>query len=223
MLQNIKAVLFDLDGTLVDSMWVWKQIDLDYLGSRNIRMPESLQKDIEGMSMRETAKFFQQQFAITDSIDVMMAEWNAMAMETYAHKVTWKPGAKEFLMQLKERGIATGIATSNSKELLKAVSDALSMDTYIDCYLTGNELNKGKPAPDIYLEVANRLQVLPQDCLVFEDICPGIMAAKNAGMKVCAIYDDYSKDITAEKKALADAYIDDYTQIDWTGNNHGTK
>ena len=72
MLQNIKAVLFDLDGTLVDSMWVWKQIDLDYLGSRNIRMPESLQKDIEGMSMRETAKFFQQQFAITDSIDVMI-------------------------------------------------------------------------------------------------------------------------------------------------------
>ena len=102
----------------------------------------------------------------------------------------------------------------NSKELLQAVADALGMQDYIDYFLTGNEVERGKPAPDIYLKVAEHLGVQPNDCLVFEDICPGIMAAKNAGMKVCAVYDDYSKDITAEKKTLADYYITDYRQID---------
>ena len=214
MLENIKAVLFDLDGTLVDSMWVWRQIDLDYLGKRHLQMPKGLQKDIEGMSMRETACFFQKQFGITDDIDTMMAEWNAMAMDAYANHVTWKPGAEAFLQRLRRDGIATGIATSNSKELLQAVADALGMQDYIDYFLTGNEVERGKPAPDIYLKVAEHLGVQPKDCLVFEDICPGIMAAKNAGMKVCAVYDDYSKDITAEKKTLADYYITDYRQID---------
>ena len=73
------------------------------------------------------------------------------------------------------------------------------MQDYIDYFLTGNEVERGKPAPDIYLKVAEHLGVQP-DCLVFEDICPGIMAAKNAGMKVCAVYDDYSKDITSERR-----------------------
>jgi HAD superfamily hydrolase (TIGR01509 family) len=213
MLENIKAVLFDLDGTLVDSMWIWKEIDRSYLGKKNIPLPPLLQKQIEGMSLRETAVYFQETFGITDPIEDMMEEWISMAMDAYAHQVDYKPGGEEFLAYLKDKGIRTGICTSNSKELLMAVAGRLGMERYIDCFLTAHEVEHGKPSPDIYLEMAHRLKVEPADCLVFEDILPGIMAGQAAGMKVCTLDDAYSADIIEEKKRLADYYVKDYTCI----------
>lgn len=213
MLKNIKAVLFDLDGTLVDSMWVWKQIDIDYLTSKNKEMPGDLQRQIEGMSMVETARYFKKTFGIRDSEEVMMQTWNQMAMDVYANQVKYKPGAEAFLQLLREKKIKTGIATSNSKELLSAVAKHLNMQHYIDCFLTGNEVAHGKPSPDIYLEAASRLQVSPSQCLVFEDIVAGIMAGKNAGMRVCAIEDEYSADQRKLKQETADYYTDDFRHL----------
>lgn len=213
MLKNIKAVIFDLDGTLIDSMGIWKSIDIAYFREKNIKMPADLQQQIEGLSMRETATYFKEQFGIEDDEVSMMDTWNQMAMDYYAMKVSYKEGAQSFLAYLKDHHVKTGIATSNSRELLMAVSEHLGLHQYIDCFLTGNEVAYGKPSPDVYLEVAKRLQVEPNDCLVFEDVIPGIMAGKNAGMKVCAVYDDYSKDIVAEKKQLADFYIESYNQL----------
>lgn len=213
MLKNIKAVIFDLDGTLVDSMWVWKQIDIDYLSSKNKEMPQNLQRQIEGMSMVETARFFKRTFEIDDTEETMMNTWNQMAMDVYTNQVEYKPGAEQFLQLLRKKKIKTGIATSNSKELLHAVAVSLNMKDYIDCFLTGNEVLHGKPSPDIYLEVAKRLQVQPSQCLVFEDIIPGIMAGKNARMKVCAIEDEYSLDQSAEKQKVADYYIKDFIHL----------
>lgn len=213
MLKNIKAVIFDLDGTLIDSMWLWKDIDIAYFAEKGLEMPEDLQQQIEGMSMRETATYFKKTFGIRDDEETMMATWNQMAMDMYANRITYKKGAEAFLRLLKERNMKTGIATSNSRELLHAVSEKLQLHKYIDCFLTGNEVAHGKPFPDVYLEVARRLHVEPEDCLVFEDVLPGIMAGRNAGMKVCAIYDDYSKDVTEEKKQSADYYIQDFRDI----------
>lgn len=213
MLKNIKAVIFDLDGTLIDSMGIWKSIDIAYFREKNIKMPADLQQQIEGLSMRETATYFKEQFGIEDDEAAMMDTWNQMAMDYYATKVSYKEGAQSFLAYLKDHHVKTGIATSNSRELLMAVSEHLELHQYIDCFLTGNEVAHGKPSPDVYLEVAKRLQVDPNDCLVFEDVIPGIMAGKNAGMKVCAVYDDYSKNMVAEKKQLADFYIESYNQL----------
>ena len=213
MLRNTKAVIFDLDGTLIDSMWIWKDIDIAYFAEKGIEMPEDLQEKIEGMSMRETATFMKKTFDIEDDEQTMMNTWNHMAMDAYCHRVPLKEGAKEFLQFLKEQGIKTGIATSNSKELLHAVAEKLDLYSYIDCFLTGNEVAHGKPFPDVYLEVAQRLAVSPRDCLVFEDVLPGIMAGKHAGMRVCAIYDDYTKDVVEEKKQSADYYIQNYREL----------
>lgn len=214
MLKNIKAVIFDLDGTLVDSMWVWKQIDKDYCKKIGVAMPSDLQKSIEGFSMRETAIYFKERFSIADSVEDIMKAWNEMAMQTYAANVEFKKGAKDFLTALKKRQIKTGIATSNSPELLGAVAEHLSLNDYIDCFLTGNEVAHGKPYPDIYLAVADRLGVKPCECLVFEDILPGIQAGLSAGMQVCAVFDEYSRDVTEEKINLANYYIEDFTEID---------
>lgn len=213
MLRNKKAVIFDLDGTLVDSMWMWKAIDIEYLGKFDISLPPTLQKDIEGMSFSETAVYFKETFQIEDSLEKIKADWNCMAYEKYTKEVSLKKGAKEFLEYCKTNDIKLGIATSNSRELVDATLEALNIRDYFECVMTSCEAAKGKPAPDIYLAVADKIQVKPEKCLVFEDIEMGILAGKNAGMEVCAVEDDFSMDQMELKKELADYYIKDYYEI----------
>lgn len=213
MLKNKKAVIFDLDGTLVDSMWMWKAIDIEYLGKFGISLPPTLQKDIEGMSFSETAVYFKETFQIPDSLDKIKADWNQMAYDKYTKEVPLKSGAKEFLEYCKENGIKIGIATSNSRELVDATLEALEIRDYFDCVMTACEVTKGKPAPDIYLTVAEKIGVNPMECLVFEDIEMGILAGKNAKMEVCAVEDEFSMDQIELKQELADYYIKDYFEI----------
>ena len=213
MLHDKKAVIFDLDGTLVDSMWMWKAIDIEYLGKFRISLPPTLQKDIEGMSFSETAVYFKETFQIPDSLDEIKADWNRMAYEKYTKEVTLKKGAKEFLEHCKNNNIKLGIATSNSRELVDATLEALKIRDYFDCVMTSCEVAKGKPAPDIYLAVADKVGINPTECLVFEDIEMGILAGKNAGMEVCAVEDEFSMNQTELKKNLADYYIKDYYEI----------
>ncbi len=210
ILAETQAVLFDLDGTLVDSMWIWKSIDIEYLGRFGISYQEGLQQQIEGMSFSETALYFKEHFQIPDSIDQMKSDWNAMAYDKYSREVPFKPGAERFLEELKARGIKVGIATSNSIELVGAVLDALGAREMIDTVVTGCEVAHGKPSPDIYLEAASRLRAQTSRCLVFEDIIPGIQAAKAAGMYVFSVEDPYSEQFRKQKRAQADGYIRDY-------------
>lgn len=217
MLCNIDAVIFDLDGSLVDSMWMWHEIDIEYLGRYQLAVPEDLQQQIEGFSFSETAHYFKNRFQLPDSIEEIKRTWNEMAWDKYMHEVPLKPGAEEFLKLCRRRGIKLGIATSNSRELVTNVADTHGLHDYFSCIMTSCDVGKGKPAPDIYLAVAKHLEVLPQRCLVFEDIIPGIMAGKAAGMTVCAVEDAYSLDQTDAKKELADYYIKDFYEITETG------
>ena len=211
--EGIQAVIFDLDGTLIDSMWMWKQIDIDYLARHGHPLPEDLQGCIEGMSFSETAVYFKERFSLSDPLDVIKADWNRMAYDIYVNEVPLKPGAMEFLQYLREHGIRTGIATSNSKELLMAVLESLKITEYFDELHTSCEVEKGKPAPDIYLLVAEKLGIAPENCLVFEDIIQGIHAGKAAGMKVCAVKDEFSVQQEPEKKTAADSFINSFTEL----------
>ena len=138
-----------------------------------------------------------------------------MAYEAYRTKVPYKKGALEFLKWCKANGKKLGIATSNSRELVDNVGEVLKFSEFFDCIITSCEVKKGKPAPDVYLAVAEKLGVLPQKSLVFEDVVAGIMAGKNAGMTVIAVEDEYSADMREKKKELADDYINDYTDLEY--------
>ena len=213
MLENIKAVLFDLDGTLVDSMWVWKDIDIEYLGKFGHALPDGLQNEIEGMSFSETAVYIKNKFQIPDPVEKMKADWNRMAWDKYTHEVPLKDGALEFLDHCHKNDIRLGIATSNSRELVDNIIKVHGLESYFSGVVTGCEVEKGKPAPDVYLEAAKRCCVSPENCLVFEDILPGILAGKAAGMKVCAVEDAYSLSQKEEKQKAADYYIRNYYDI----------
>ncbi len=213
MLTGIKAVIFDLDGTLVDSMWLWKAIDIEYLGRYGHTLPEKFQSKIEGMSFTETAVFIKNFFDIPETVEDMKAEWNRMAWEKYRTEVPCKAGSREFLKYCKKNKLKTGIATSNSQELAELVLTRHRLMPYLDSVHTACEVGKGKPSPDIYLLVAKELGVLPEECLVFEDLVQGICAGKSAGMKVCAVADDFSKEEEEEKKRLSDFWIEDFFQL----------
>ena len=219
MWKNKKAMIFDLDGTLVDSMWMWYDIDVEYLGRFGIEVPDRLQADIEGMSFSETAVYFKDRFSITDPIEKIKDDWNKMAWDKYTYEVPMKKGAMEFIKECRKQGILLGIATSNSRELVENIISVHDLKGDFDCIMTGCDVKRGKPAPDIYLAVAKKLNVKPEDCLVFEDIIPGIQAGKSAGMEVCAIEDEYSVYQLEEKAALADYFIKDYFELLKEENN----
>lgn len=213
MFSNIKAVLFDMDGTLIDSLWMWRSIDKEFLGSRNIPMPDKLQKNIDGMSFSETACYFKEAFNLAEPVEEIKTIWNNMAMDKYRYEVPLKEGAREFLEALKAKGYKMGIATSNSRELAMCCLEALGIDKYFDSVVTACDVGAGKPAPDIYLKSAKNCGVEPCECIVFEDILQGIEAGHNAGMKVCTVYDDYSADDDVLKREKADYYINNYNEI----------
>ncbi|MDR1700107.1 MAG: HAD family phosphatase [Lachnoclostridium sp.] len=216
MLTGIKAIIFDLDGTLVDSMWMWETIDIEYLARYGHVLPDWFQSKIDGMSFTETAVYMKRHFDIPETIENMKEEWNRMAWEKYQNEVECKKGSMEFLKYCRENKLKTGIATSNSPELTDLILTKHKMKPFLDSIHTSCEVEKGKPAPDIYLLVAKELNVMPEECLVFEDIIQGIRAGKSAGMKVCAVADDYSRDNEEEKRKLSDFWIDDFRQVPFT-------
>lgn len=212
-LDGIDAVIFDLDGSLVDSMWMWHAIDTEYLGRYGLEKPDNLQALIGGRSFSETAVFFKETFHIPDELEEIKAEWNRMAWDKYSHEVPLKEGAAAFINLCLEKKLKLGIATSNSRELVENVAAVHGLKDTFDCIITGCEVAKGKPAPDVYLAVARKLKVSPARCLVFEDIIDGITAGQAAGMKVCAVYDDASAGQDEEKRNLADYYIHDFREL----------
>ncbi len=209
-----KAVIFDLDGTLIDSMGIWIQIDKEYLEIRNIPVPDDLFKDVKtGNSFNEICQYFKDKFDLPDSIEEIGTEWTGMVEEHYKTDVKLKPGAHEFLTLLQENNIKIGVGTSNSKQLAETVLNANKVLEKFDSIVAGCEEIKGKPYPDIFLKSAKELDIAPEDCLVIEDVLIGVQAAKRAGMDVFAIYDEYAAYETDKIKQTSDFYADTFSEI----------
>ena len=214
MFEGIEAVIFDIDGTLLDSMSVWTHIDEFFIETYHLTMPENFHEGMEGKSYSETADYFLEIFpTLTHTSEDLQKEWFDMAFDVYGTEVKMKPGAYDFLHDLKKTGYKLGVATSNHKELAIHALKAQGVYELFDAVRTACEAGAGKPAPDVYLRVAEDLGVHPKHCLVFEDVPMGILAGKNAGMKVCAVDDAFSLPQTEKKKSLADYFIRDYNDI----------
>ncbi|MCD8338185.1 MAG: HAD family phosphatase [Lachnospiraceae bacterium] len=213
MLKQTEAVIFDLDGTLVDSMWVWTDIDIEFLGRYGFAPTPELTVAIEGMGFTETAVYFKERFSIPLTVEEIKEEWNRMALGIYGTKVPLKPGAAAFLHYLRDNAYPVAIASSNSQELIRAALANQQVDDCFDAIVTSCEVAKGKPSPDVYLAAAEKLGVRPEDCLVFEDVPMGVLAGKNAGMHVCAMEDAFSSARRAEVRRLADYYIRSYDEV----------
>ncbi len=209
-----KAVIFDLDGTLIDSMGIWIQIDKEYLEKRNIPVPDDLFKDVKtGNSFNEICQYFKDKFDLPDSIEEIGAEWTSMVKEHYKTDVKLKSGAIDLINFLSANEVKMAIGTSNTKYLTETVLRANGILNFFDSIVAGCEDIRGKPFPDIFLKAAGELNIAPKDCLVIEDTLHGVLAAHNGGMDAFAIYDDND---THEVDAIvkeADFYADNFNEI----------
>jgi len=213
MLTDIKGAIFDLDGTLVDSMWVWSQIDIDYLKMKGYSMPENLRNEISHLSFSQTAVYFKETFNLDDSIAKISDDWHNMAFNHYSNNVKLKLGVKDFLNSLKSFKIKIALATSNSIPLLEACLKNNGIYDYFDSITTTDEVSNGKDCPDVYLLAANKLGINPRDCLVFEDILPAVQSAKAANMKVIAVEDTECVDSKEDLIKYADKYIHSFVEL----------
>lgn len=213
MLKDIKGAIFDLDGTLVDSTWVWKQIDNDYLKSKGYTVPDNLHSEISHLSFTQVAGYFKEKFNLSDSIDDILNDWHNMAYNHYSQNVKLKDGVKEFLDDLKKKNIKIALATSNSRPLLEVCLKNNNIYDYFDSITTTDEVSRGKNFPDVYLLAASKINVNPNECVVFEDIPAAIKGAKLADMKVVAVYDEYSTTEKQELINISDKYIHSYKEL----------
>ena len=213
LLEGKEAVIFDVDGTLIDSMGVWRDVDIIYLKRHHKEMPENLQRELAGLSIRQAADYFREVIGIDDPPEKMLAEWNELAFQQYRYEIKMKAGALQWLKTIEEREIPMAVGTSNTRMLAMTALQTHGIDRYFKVILTGEDVAIGKPDPYIYQTAAARLGVDPARCLVFEDIPEGIQAGLAAGMKVCAVQDDFSDYQTDKKKELADYYIESFEDI----------
>lgn len=186
---RMQACVFDLDGTLFDSMQVWEQIDQEFLGKRGIAVPPDYTEAIACLGLRRAAEYTIQRFGFTDDTDALVEEWKAMAVQAYSQTVTLKPYAREYLQKLKTAGIKLAVATSLPPSLYTPALQRLGIEPLFDALCSVEEVARGKNHPDIFLLAAQRLNIAEKNIYLFEDNLSAIRSAKKTGMTVYGIYD----------------------------------
>lgn len=207
MPEKIRGAIFDLDGTLLDSMGVWEQIDVDFLKKRGIAATEDYTRAVTTMSFQEAADYSIRRFDLRESPDEIIREWNEMCLEAYTHTILLKPGAKDYLLRLKRGKIKLGVATALSSDLYGPALKNNGIFDLFEAFASIKEVSRGKGFPDVYLLAAERLELEPYQCEVFEDILPGIRGAKAGGLKTCGVYDPSSAYEWEKICAVADRVI----------------
>ncbi|MFR8314476.1 HAD family hydrolase [Eubacterium ventriosum] len=212
-LKNIEGAVFDLDGTLLDSSWVWEKVDEKFLGDRGFQVPDDYVDEISPLGAERAAVCTIERFGLNEDKDDIVREWIEMAKKEYATEVVCKPYAKEFLEELHKLNIKMAVATSSDRELFMKTLEREGILKYFQKIVTVDEVERGKGYPDIYEEAARRIKVNPHKCLVFEDILAGVTGASLGEFNVVAVFDEKSKHNWEKIKSISKYSINDYKEL----------
>ena len=183
------AVIFDLDGVLADSEPWWNQIDAKLLAEYGVSYRGEYHRNVLGVSYRLAVEFYKNAFHISASVEELMQRRGEIATDFFANRVGLFPFAKTTLEQLREMKLPLAVATSSVSASARPFLDRTGIRSLFSVVITGDEVQQGKPHPDIYLRAAKKLGISPEACLVIEDSLAGIAAGKAANMRVAAIPD----------------------------------
>lgn len=206
----IKGAIFDLDGTLLDSMFIWDTIGEEYLRSLGKEPHEDLKETFMTLTLEEAAVYYREHYGVTLSVKEIVDGVNAMVEQTYRTKVTLKPGIAEYLAWLKENGVRMCVATVTDRYLVEETLERLGVRHYFSEIFTCAEVGFGKDKPIIYQKAMGHLETEKRDTYVFEDMLFALNTAKTDGFPTVGVYDRHEAH-QDELKGLADYYIFDFT------------
>ena len=211
---NIKAVIFDLDGTLIDSMWMWDKLLPDYLAAHGIEIPKQMLSRVKLMTLTQSSEYVAETFPqLSVTAGEMLAIWTDMVYENYSSRVKLKDGAYEFLRKLKNEGKRIAVATACQPELAEVCLRNNGVIDMIDVFTYAEEVGAGKDSPEIYLECLRRLCCGADEAVLFEDLAEAMLSARSIGLKTVVVEDESA---AAERDFLmreADGYIKDFTEL----------
>ena len=206
--ERIDGVIFDMDGTLLDSIPMWDHVATKYFRTRGIELPEETQQYIRHISLLEGAQYIKEQFNLPDAPETLVEGTLALVRQQYLYEVPAKPGVAELLQTLHAQGIKISVATASDKELAQRAFERLGLAPYIDFVISCDEVGVGKKFPDIYETALARLGTSKARTLVVEDALYALQTAKTAGFLTAGVWESfYPAEQQEQLRQTADYYF----------------
>ncbi len=210
---KMEGAIFDLDGTLLDSMFIWDTIGGDYLRRRGIEPGTDIDEVFKAMSLQTAAAYYKREYGVADSVEEIVAGVNRMVESLYRESVPPKPGAADFLAELYRRNIPLCVATATDRYLAEAALSRCGLLKFFKGIVTCAEVCSDKNSPEIF-EAALKILGTPKDStVVFEDAVHAVRTAKKAGFPVVAVYDPSFSFFETAIRKLADVYIKSFAEM----------
>lgn len=209
---KITTILFDMDGVIADSEPQWSRIDTELLARYGHVYTNEHKQFVMGKSFPLSSNYYRELFALPLTTDELTAERKLVALKYYTTHIEPFSHAESVLVWLRENGFQIGLATSAESSLALPFLERHNLRAHFDRLTTGEEVKNGKPAPDIYLLAAQKLNAAPENCLVVEDALAGVQAGRSAAMRVAAIPDSNFVN-TDDYRGKADFILDNLGEL----------
>ena len=210
---DIKAVIFDMDGTLIDSTSLWHEIDINFFKKRGMELPKDYAQKIVHLGLKGAAKFTKKEYGLKESEQEIMDEWHQMSLDMYRNDVKLKQGAIELLLFFKKKNIPMAIATANDDELYMPCIERLGIGSYFSYIADVNNIKEGKHSARIYEYLAEKMGVNKENTLVIEDMPTCIKTAYSSGFITVAMDDNASKEFEDEKRSNSDLFVHNFNEL----------